>query len=42
MKKLKKPQKGNRFAVVQLYDNNECTVVQNNFCDNAKCVRTCK
>lgn len=42
MKKLKKPHKSKGFAVVQLYDGNECTIIKNNYCENAKCVRTCE
>ena len=39
--KLKKPKK--KTSNVMLYgdDNNECTFIQYNFCDGAKCVRTC-
>ena len=36
-KKLKKPQKGQKFTIVQLYDNIECTVIDKNNCEGANC-----
>lgn len=42
MKNLKKPQKQNNDNNVKLYDNGECTIIDKNFCDSSKCVKTCK
>ena len=40
-KKLKKPQKGQKFTIVQLYDNIECAVIDKNNCEGANCSSGC-
>ena len=39
MKSLKKPQKKGRFAIVMLYDGNECIIINNDTCpkNNKSC-----
>lgn len=41
LKKLQKPQKQNNDNNVKLYDNECIIIIERNFCDSSKCVRTC-